>query len=96
VFSPPSHTRQIRSMSWPSPLARYRQGQSELYQFAGMANLFSGLAPGRAYFLSATNVGAISAKPPSDAGQWVQKVGIALSPTTLIINYPATATTVRD
>lgn len=51
--------------------------------FQGIVTL-AGLTPGVSYFLSATTAGAVTATPPSGAGQLVQKVGFSISATQLV------------
>jgi hypothetical protein len=46
----------------------------------------SGLTPGTTYFLSATTAGLGTATAPSTTGQYVTRLGIALSTTELLIN----------
>lgn len=55
------------------------------YQSTGVLEAFSRLFPSSAYFLSPTVPGAITATPPVRAGQAVQRLGIALSTTMLVI-----------
>lgn len=52
-------------------------------QVFGLTSIFSGLTTGAAYFISTT--GTLTAVPPSTG--MVQQVGIALSPTKLLINF---------
>ena len=47
----------------------------------------TGLTPGAAYFLSPTTAGNLITTAPSTVGQYVVKVGIALSTTTLNVNF---------
>ena len=47
----------------------------------------SGLTAGANYFLSATTAGGLTTTPPSIVGQYVVKVGQALSTTTMAINF---------
>ena len=47
----------------------------------------SGLTAGANYFLSATTAGGLTTTPPSTVGQYVVRVGQALSTTTMAINF---------
>lgn len=45
----------------------------------------SGLTPGAVYYLSATTAGAITTIPPAAIGQYVTRIGRALSTTELLV-----------
>jgi hypothetical protein len=52
-------------------------------QWDAVAGTTGGLVPGTVYFLSAATAGQLTATPPSTAGQFVVRVGKALSATQL-------------
>jgi len=54
-------------------------------QMEGLCNVFTGLIPGRTYFLSLTK-GSISSLPPVISGSILLEVGKALTPTSLILH----------
>lgn len=60
-------------------------GASGLYQYEGVANVFSGLTPGATYFLSPSSPGQLVSSPPTGTGEWVMVVGQAFSATELSI-----------
>jgi hypothetical protein len=47
---------------------------------------FLGLTPGTIYYLSDTIAGDITDTPPSDSGDTIYQVGVALTPSTLYVN----------
>jgi len=50
-----------------------------------------GLTPGAPYFQSATAIGEITKDAPITSGSFVSQVGIAATPTTLILSTPSLA-----
>lgn len=60
-------------------------GTSAIFQFYGIMSGLSGLSVGP-YFLSATTAGAMTPTPPSTAGQYIVKLGFAISSTKFFIN----------
>src|SRR5438552_17494879 len=51
------------------------------YQSSGILSGLSGLTAGSAYFLSAATAGAITTTAPTAAGQYVVRLGVAISTT---------------
>lgn len=45
-----------------------------------------GLTPGKVYFLKSESSGAITKIPPTGPGEWVVRIGTAISTTTLMVN----------
>lgn len=58
-------------------------GSSVTVYFEGTNDAVSGLTPGATYFLSDTTPGGVTTTIPTDAGEIVQKIGIAISATAL-------------
>jgi hypothetical protein len=56
------------------------------YQTDGVLAGLSGLTAGAIYYLSAATAGLLTVTPPSSVGQYVVRVGIAISTTELDIN----------
>lgn len=56
------------------------------FQFDGVLAGLTGLTAGSVYYLSAATAGAITTTAPSTTGQYVTRVGTALSTTELDIN----------
>jgi hypothetical protein len=56
-------------------------GASGSYQTSGVIAGLSGLTAGAVYYLSAATSGAMTTTPPSSAGQYVVRLGIAISTT---------------
>lgn len=52
---------------------------------SGICTGFTGLAPGAQYFADPASPGSITSTVPNVVGQWVLPVGIALSPTVLLV-----------
>lgn len=59
-------------------------GGTTTLKYEGEIDAFSGLVVGSTYYLSETP-GQITADPPATPGSIVQRVGVARSPTTLIV-----------
>lgn len=55
-------------------------------QWDAVAGTSGGLSPGTLYFLSPTTPGSITSAPPTAAGQVVEPVGRAISPTQMVLN----------
>ena len=58
-------------------------GASVTVYFEGTNDALSGLTPGASYFLSDTTPGGITTTIPTDTGEIVQKIGLAISATSL-------------
>ena len=63
-------------------LAAVASGATGTVYFSGQDTALSGLVPGPIY-LSDTAVGAVTSTPPTTAGHVLQRVGTAVSPTSL-------------
>lgn len=56
------------------------------YQTDGVLGGMTGLTPGAVYYLSPTTAGAITTTAPSASGQYVVRIGIAVSATEMAID----------
>jgi hypothetical protein len=56
-------------------------GSTGVFQEDGVVTGLSGLTPGAIYYLSAATAGAMTVTPPSTTGQYVVRLGTALSAT---------------
>lgn len=61
-------------------------GVTGSYQTSGVLAGLSGLTAGAVYYLSAATAGAMTTTAPSSAGQYVVRIGIAISTTELMID----------
>jgi hypothetical protein len=61
-------------------------GTTGSYQSDGLLAGLAGLTPGAVYYLSAATAGLMTTTAPSAAGQFVTRIGIAVSATELDIN----------
>lgn len=64
-------------------LAVVANGASGTFQFNGVVTGLTGLTAGSTYYLSAATAGLMSTTPPSTIGQYVVRLGIAVSTTEL-------------
>lgn len=73
-------------------LAAIAQGASGTVYFDDSNTGLSSLTPGADYFLSATTPGGVTTNPPTTAGQILQKLGSAVSTSTIhvLIGNPVT------
>ena len=58
-------------------------GASVTVYFEGTNDVLPGLTPGSTYFLSDTTPGGVSTTIPTDTGEIVQKIGLAINATSL-------------
>ena len=58
-------------------------GNNVTVHFDGHNTQLTGLTPGKYYFLSATTPGGVSDTPPNTAGHIAQRLGVAISDTTI-------------
>jgi len=58
-------------------------GENVTVYFDGHNTQLTGLTPGQVYFLSATTPGGVSATPPNTSGYIAQRLGVAVSDTTI-------------
>jgi hypothetical protein len=61
-------------------------GASGTYQTTGILTGLSGLTAGAVYYLSDATAGQMTTTPPSTAGHYVQKLGVAISATEFMID----------
>jgi len=65
--------------------ATITNGTTGVYQIAGVLAGLSGLTAGSVYYLSQTTAGAMTTTAPSTVGQYVVRLGIAISTTEFLI-----------
>lgn len=73
-------------------IAAVTSGQNATVYFEGSNTQLSSLTGGTIYYLSAITAGAVTATPPSTAGQIVQRLGKAVSATRLNAEMAAPVT----
>lgn len=61
-------------------------GTTGSYQTGGILTGLTGLTANTPYYLSAATAGLLTATPPSAVGQYVVRIGLAISTTELMIN----------
>ena len=64
-------------------LSSVSAGSNVTVYFDGHNTQLTGLTPGSYYFLSATTPGGVSSTPPNTSGYLAQRVGVAVSTTTI-------------
>jgi hypothetical protein len=60
-------------------------GATGIFQFDGVVTGLSGLTPGATYYLSAATAGAMTTTAPSTVGQYVTRLGKAISATEFML-----------